>query len=231
MGYECLRCGFEDQQVFNVKRHLNRKNLCEPTLTSISKEDCLKVLKTKDYKLATELLLKEIENLRKASTINSGNGYAIMPGENNTANIDNSVTINITVNSYENTNYSGIKDKLDRCIENGKVNEAKLLKILHFDKDHPENHNVKIDNIKDNRIMTYNGEKFEQHKIGKDGVWEFIGETLDTASEKEGISDNLQAALDGSGVEYYNMEDKRKKVSDVSTVLYNGKEIVNKTHK
>jgi hypothetical protein len=79
--------------------------------------------------------------------------------------------------------------------------------------------------------MTYNGEKFEQHKIGKDGVWEFIGETLDTASEKEGISDNLQAALDGSGVEYYNMEDKRKKVSDVSTVLYNGKEIVNKTHK
>jgi hypothetical protein len=57
--YTCFRCGYKDNYKGNVKKHLNRKNLCKPTLTNISKEECLKVLKIKDYKLVADLILDE----------------------------------------------------------------------------------------------------------------------------------------------------------------------------
>ena len=37
--YNCFRCGYVASQKINLKNHLNRKNICKPTLEDISIEE------------------------------------------------------------------------------------------------------------------------------------------------------------------------------------------------
>ena len=82
--------------------------------------------------------------------------------------------IHIHVNSYYKTNYSILKDEIHTCIKNGKVDEAKLVKLLHFNKDHPKNHNIRVANKRENRTQLYNGDKFdESYYKRKEGIWKY----------------------------------------------------------
>lgn len=233
--HKCLRCGYFNKYKNNVRQHLNKKKFCEPILADITRENCLKFLDTGDCNLGMDLLYKEIQRLKKSCNIVSGDNI-ITNGNNN--KIDNTtVNIHISVNSYDKTDYSVIKNIIHKCIKDGKVDEVKLLKLLHFNDKFPQNHNIKIDNLRDNKIMTYNGEKFELKSKGQDGVWDFIEETLEKTGEELNkdisVNDKHLIAVQNTPIENENLKEKQKrlKINKISNTLYNGKEIVEKTHK
>ena len=222
--YRCIRCGYNDQYKGNVLKHLNRKKLCETKISSATKLECTEFLKKDNTDLGLVILIKEIEKLKKSMTLlTSGDKCANMPGNNNTANIDNSVIINIKVNSFGETDYSVLKDKIGLCIKEGKVDEAKLIELLHFNKEHPENHNIKITNKRENKIKVFNGEKFEESKYkGKDGLWELGQDTLKKTQENE-IADKYHYEFDESIIEEDEipLNERRKRVNKMETVIHN----------
>jgi hypothetical protein len=199
--YKCYRCGYKSMQKIDIKKHLNKKKSCDPIFMDVSIEEALNLLNEKDKDALNDFIMKiledknkEIEELKKQLEEKNNNTET-----NNTINGDNGVidystnyNINIQVNSYDKTDYSVIKDKIKTCIlKDGSVDEVKLVKLLHFNKEYPENQNVKLENTKTNKILTYDGENFVSSKyIGKENLWTFAKDTFDKTSKEEFVIDD-----------------------------------------
>jgi hypothetical protein len=52
-----------------VLRHLERKKECKSILSCVSREACIEIIKTNDYKLGVKLLLEDIEKLRQINVL------------------------------------------------------------------------------------------------------------------------------------------------------------------
>jgi len=106
------------------------------------KDNKIKILEKEKKKLE-----KKIEKmLDKVCTIN-----------NNTTNNTNNTQNIIVVNNYgkENTDYLTF-DKIKKLIDRPYDSVQELIKMLHFDSNHPENHNVKITNKKEPYALVWN---------------------------------------------------------------------------
>ena len=69
----------------------------------------------------------------------------------------------LKLNAYDQTDYSHITDEdVLECIRKGNMGIPHFIKLLHFNKDKPENHNVFINNLKSNYLHMYNGERWLQ---------------------------------------------------------------------
>ena len=132
---------------FSSYAHKRRHELHRCKEVSSIKDQQIKTLEKEKKKLE-----KQIEKMiDKVGTVNNTTN-------NNTQNI-------IVVNNYgkENTDYltfEKIKNLLDRPYDS--VQE--LIKMLHFDVDHPENHNVKITNKKEPYALVWNDPIWELRK-------------------------------------------------------------------
>ena len=107
--------------------------------------------KNKNLEKEKKKLEKKIEKmLNKVCTINNTT--------NNTNNI-------IVVNNYgkENTDYMTV-DKIKTLLNRPYDSIQDLIKILHFNADHPENHNVKITNKKEPFALVWNNPIWEIRK-------------------------------------------------------------------
>lgn len=190
--YICKRCGYKTNQKGNLIRHLESKKSCKVTIENISIEDYLKELKMRDYNDKTyecefcskifnskssmyrhkgickkkkptlenqvELLQKEIEHL-KNMVINNTRVQTNIAHQNN-INIGN-VNINIKDFSYENKDYLD-DDLLLECFRG--MDLIRLLEELHFNIDHPENHNIRIKNVKQNLMEVFVNGKWNVDK-------------------------------------------------------------------
>jgi len=58
--YNCIRCGYTNSTLVNLKIHLSQN--CLPIITNASKKDCLRA--SNDSLFSNEILLKEIINLK-----------------------------------------------------------------------------------------------------------------------------------------------------------------------
>ena len=64
--------------------------------------------------------------------------------------------------SYKKTDTDFITDnKISECMTKQYMSIPHLIKMVHFDPKHPENHNMYIGNIKDKYIFVYNGNTWE----------------------------------------------------------------------
>lgn len=232
--YSCIRCGFSSEKKFTVKQHLKRKRICESKLSDVSVEDCLSIIDSKEHSLFANIFKNELEKIK--IKINPKSNVTIHGNNNSNNNINSPTTINITINAYDNTDYSVIKNDIHKCIQNGKLDEAKLIKLLHFNKRFPQNHNIKIDNLRNNKVMVYNGEDFEVKGRGQQGVEEIMKETIEKTEETlikdNDIHDNHLIAFNNASIEYDNLKtaQQRQKINKISNVLYNGKRTVEKSH-
>ena len=192
----CDRCGYNFTTIANLRKHLNKKNTCEPILKDISIEElkekykvkkgcykcenCGKEFKTSSgkckhkkkclvnpviiekktiSKLETELdkevskrkeLEKQVEQLILEKTqLQEANAKLVVNGNNNNSNLttigrDQNIII---VNNFgeENIEYL-LKDEnfIKKCIESPINSIHKYLDNVHFNKEHPENRNIKI---------------------------------------------------------------------------------------
>ena len=184
--YECKRCGYSSDQKGHLLRHLTKKipcktsnnNICRQILIqeltkylendyAITCHICSKLFSTKStfYKHEKQCQSERINNMEEElkNIKDTIKGTTI-----NTTNIQNNIVINVKSFGHENIDHLP-KDFLNSCLMMNNI--VPLIENIHFDKEHPENHNVKIKSIKQELMETF-----------VDGKW-IITDTDDTLNE------------------------------------------------
>ena len=224
LNFECKYCKKHFTRKTGLTKHLK---ICKYQVKKIEKnENEIKwELEKKELKDKIEDLIVELSNVK--STIKN----TIKTTTNNTTNI----TQNIVILNYGNENM----DYLDKPYLSNLINGAfgaipKLIKKIHYDPEHPENHNIKITNkklpyaevLKNNKWELQDKEKFltdlleDKYYILED----YYNELLDKNKE-ETINKEVMEKF----MEKYNIEDEEllktiKKKAEI-LILNNSKNI------
>jgi len=296
---QCDRCGYNFTTIANLRKHLNKKNTCEPILKDIALaelkdkykvikgcykcENCGKEFKTssgkckhkkkclinpiiiekkENDKLKEELdkeiskrkeLEKQVEQLLLEKTrINQENHIGVINNDNS-----QNTNINIVFNfGEENIEYL-LKDEnfIKKCIESPINSIHKYLDNVHFNKEHPENRNIKMTNLL-GPYMDYIKEG-KWNKIEKDVlIPKIIDKSIDTIDEiidygKEDSDDDVidygdedsdddvidyskeisdyEKEIDDKKWKVYKSESRKKQIKNIVVKKAN-RQIYNKTH-
>jgi len=141
LEYSCDFCHLKFKSKPNKRRH--ELHYCKENNSIMSSK--IQTLEKEKKKLEKEIV-KLIDKV--------GN----VTNNNNTNNI-------IVVNNYgkENTDYLTI-DKIKKLLNRPYDSVQELIKMLHYDPDHPENHNIKITNKKEPYALVWNDPIWELRK-------------------------------------------------------------------
>lgn len=126
-----------------------------------------KILEFDKLKKENEILNEEIHKLKlqNNTTINNNNTTNNNTINNNNTTNNNNTNITLIINDFGNESISHIVDDkqfLEKCMKELFTSAIEnVVKKIYFDKEHPENNNIKMQNIKLNQVM-----------IRKDGDWE-----------------------------------------------------------
>ena len=169
--YECKRCGLTSKYKENIIRHI-KKNTCKSKdKTEYTQEELLEHLIGSEFETfdcdQCGAVFKTCSGLRKHipkciginTTTNTNNGDQNIIGDHNTMqntnNTTNNINIHITLNNFgeENTDYI-TRDDIERCITDRDIEY--LITRIHLDPDHPENHNIKLQNKRAGLVKIYN---------------------------------------------------------------------------
>ena len=142
----CKDCGKEFTRKDNLKVHM--KSYCK----NISEKSPSKSVDSENFD-NKDIIIDELKNQIEVLLTKVGNTT------NNTTNN----TINININAYGKENIDYITGNIiNKLIEYGPYKSIpRLLKQIHFNPEHKENHNVKILNRKEKYAKIYNGDKWE----------------------------------------------------------------------
>jgi hypothetical protein len=137
----CPYCEKSYSAKYNLNKHL-KKCIMASKASHIIEE------KEKIYKEHIDHLEKQILELTKKI----GNTYSY----NINQHLDQSVhQQNIQINSYGNENLNYITpSQVEKLISHPSTCLPQFIKMVHYHEEHPENHNVLIENIKENIIKT-----------------------------------------------------------------------------
>jgi hypothetical protein len=141
LKYSCDFCDLIFKSKPNKRRH--ELHFCKENTSIMSSK--IKTLEKEKKKLEKEIgkLIDKVGNVTN---------------NNNTNNI-------IVVNNYgkENTDYLTV-EKIKKLLNRPYDSVQELIKMLHFNEDHPENHNVKITNKKEPYALVWNDPIWELRK-------------------------------------------------------------------
>jgi hypothetical protein len=187
-------------------------------------QDDLSEVKKEKVKEIKELK-KEINMLKGSSTTINGNN------NNNTLNSNSNNTNNIVLVNYGGENLAKLdKKKLIECVSRGAFQSTvKLTDAIHFDPDHPENHNIYISNMKNKYAMEYKNKRWNLvlkvdliDKIYRNKK-EFIEENLEEFYES---LTELQIQSLNEWLNTDEDDDKIKKIkTDIGLLLFNKRNI------
>uniref|UniRef100_A0A6C0L289 C2H2-type domain-containing protein n=1 Tax=viral metagenome TaxID=1070528 RepID=A0A6C0L289_9ZZZZ len=118
--------------------------------------------------------------------------FALNENRTNCDNVINNTTINMpinlnlgTTNPYGKENWDYIQNDILKLMRNVNTCIPEMLKKIHFDKEHPENHNVKIPNKKLPHLQTFNGEEW-QTMNKKEGIENLVVNLVDRLESEYG---------------------------------------------
>ena len=189
-------CDFCDSS-FSTKPHKRRHELhfCKENISIKDKK--IKTLEKEKKKLEKEIgkLIDKVGNVT-----------------NNTNNI-------IVVNNYgkENTDYLTV-EKIKKLLNRPYDSVQELIKMLHFNSEHPENHNIKITNKKEPYALVWNDPIWELRKkksVVKDIVdkgYMMIDTTYDTIDETNNNYINFQNNFEDDNT---NIKDKIEEETEI----------------
>jgi hypothetical protein len=154
--YKCEYCKCEFKTYYSKWRHLksrcnNLKNEENDSKKEILNKD--ELLKDKDEQLKgkDEIIKQLIEQMGKKPNI-----------INNNNNTTNNTTINVQMNAFGNENLSYIsKSFLNQLLKIPYASVPRLLEFIHFNKNAPENQNVKVISRKEKWAQKHNGTEWE----------------------------------------------------------------------
>ena len=198
----------------------NHKCKGHPLLQCPTCEKTFKCLQGK-YKHMRNVTCKPVEDKHYITTTTNNN---ITNNNNNNINNDNSQnshnkTINnnnnhivnnnntIHINAFGSENYDYLFDEnnvLKKIINGQNAFMQKFVEAVHFNEDHPENHNIVLTNLQSKHMMIYDGDQFM--KVMKD-------KTIDQliTDKKNIILSNIQK-FDLSEEQEKNLKSKMKRL-------------------
>ena len=244
--FQCVQC----KKVLSSKKSLNRHLETCNGLHQLQCEICHKMFSSRSckshHKRNVSCIPIQMQN-QQPTTINNitNNNNNTTNNNNNTTNNNNNTTNNnnntlnlthvhnhITVNAFGNENYDYLIDensRLKQIIENKDAFMQNMIKLVHFDKEHPENHNIMMTNMRSKHVHVYDGEKFV--KALKDQTFDKLitdkRQFIISNIEDIGLSDECASELRVKLLRLKLNQDKRKDLKEkVELTCYNNKELI-----
>ena len=226
--YVCEKCGKLWTHKNDYTRHINKKKSCESLVhTLIKKIDEL------------EKKIVKIENKVDKSIITNNTNNT-----NNTINkidnkIDNSINITITPIAFGKEDLSFIStDTSNKILSRGFKSIQEFIKIIHFNKDKPEYHNIYLPNWRDkSNILVFDGSKWNLED--KDEILNDLKDKgvayIQTKYDELDIYDKKNTMIIKKikrFLESYDEDEKSNILNkDLLLILYNNRELIEKTRK
>ena len=133
-------------------------------------------IQVQDLKIEMERLKNQLEK-KPTTTYSNSNHY-----ENCTIN---NIELNLTINPHGSENWNYLKHEVLNLMKGVNTCIPEMVKKLHFNKEHPENHNLKLPNKKFSHMKTFDGEQWKtQHK--KDVIESLIIQLVDKLEDEYG---------------------------------------------
>mgnify|MGYP001184277212 CR=1 FL=1 len=160
----CEVCQSSFQRKFALENHyktLKHKIKVDQQSTPSELDDLRKI--NNDLTLEVQRLNLEVNKLKEKLSKNVNKPSPIYTRYEN-CNVTN-VQLNLNLNSYGNENWNYLKHDIIEMMRGVNTCIPAIVKRIHFDKDHPENHNIKLPNKRFSEMSTYNGgEWITSHK-------------------------------------------------------------------
>jgi hypothetical protein len=259
MNNQCSKCKKTYSTKYNLAKHINT-NICDKILMRIKDRTCVKCHRIfssvqsllchdargcknivkfiksdleNNYDNQSDIIKKELEEMKlKIAKLENSNNSIVNSNNNN--NITNNTTnnVNITITPYYKPNKYLNNEDIKKILNKGYMSVQELITRMHFNKDHPENHNVYISNKKDWMISYYNGTEWVL-----DPDTDIIDELYDNNSmfliEKFGeMNPQLDSATLAKFGRFKDDSDTPKVIKDIKKdikfILYNKRNIVAK---
>ena len=221
---ECRFCS----KIFTTKSNLSRHDI-----TCKAKEE---------YRVKLETQLEERKPVATNVTNNNNNITNNNTNSHNTNTTNNTINNNITVNPFgkENMEYLTRAVILKLCSKANFRNEIipRLVKQVHFNPEHPENHNILITNLRAAYGKVYDGEDYvvETSRDIVDKVMDNVTDALTTAAymdNEDGKFNRYERAItkleEDMGDE--DSKFKREQRTKVKRNMYNNQRLVDKIKK
>jgi hypothetical protein len=169
MEFKCSNCEYTSDRKANVKTHITKvcKNaninvlqieiLCDfckvkfNTKPSLNRH--LKICKVKKNNVEKELSIEKEKVKELEKKVEILEAVAKKP----------SIVINNNINltSYNNPNLKDIEKFFSSCIKKQFMCIPKLIELIHFNSELPENHNLLLTNFRSDMMRAYNGNKWQ----------------------------------------------------------------------
>jgi hypothetical protein len=234
--FTCL-CGRTFNQLSGLSRHKKKCNQTEIKIKANNQpEQIIQLLQSQLNKKDEEMRQrldkkdKEMNELRKQVEALIGKSAKNTTNHIQTQNNIENQSVNIVVNSFGNENIDHLTDQIIcKIIKTAPFTSVPLLiKKIHFDPDHPENHNIKITNkklnyaeiVRDNKWVTANKKKVIDDVIQKS--YELLDEKY--SENKEDISEKRQERFQNFQEKYEQADEEllRNIKNDVDLLMING---------
>lgn len=156
--YGCDKCGKVFRHKNDHSKHVNRKTQCGD-MTLIKCENCSKLFKHKSSMYHHKKTCCSLANISASRIENISQKIQTNNIQNNNVNVDGNVSVNVVKFGDENLSY--ISDDLyKQILGRGLRAVEEFIEHSHFNKKHPENHNLYVANIRDEYLVLYDGDKW-----------------------------------------------------------------------
>jgi len=230
--YKCL-CGKTYKSAQSLYQHRTQCTYRPPNIETNTSE--VQTLRKENQQMREEMnelkkqvdemdeLRKQVEMLLSKSTKNTTNNIQ-------TLNSIENQNVNIVVNSFGHENIDHLTDQIIcKLIKTAPFTSVPLLiEKIHFDPEHPENHNIKITNkklnyaevVKNNKWVTANKKKVIDDVIQKS--YDLLDEKY--TDNKDDISEKRQERFQNFQEKYEQADEEllRNIKNDVDLLLING---------
>ena len=194
----CSICDKSFQRQFALEKHYStrihednlRKDSDDDEIVELRKELEKEKNKVRQLTFENDKLKKKLESKTIYKT-NSTTSYSFTNAEvyqnctiNNVNNINN-IQLNLSINPHGSENWEYLKDDIVSIMKCVNTCIPEMVKRLHFDENHPENHNIKFPNKKLATMKTYDGEEWKTYNK-KDVVERLIMNLVDKLEEEYG---------------------------------------------
>jgi len=226
---ECLYCYKRFSRSDSLNRHYGRCKELKKSKENQDKDEEIKELK----KMVKELITHKnheggsnsCNNSNNVNTNTNNNDYSNNNYNNTNSNNDNSMNIHINNYGCENKDYI-TKDYLIKLLKEPFQAITKLIEYTHFNKEHPENQNIKLPNKKQPYVKVLKDDKWV-YVNRKSTILDLIDETHSELNDtpllkhiEDTFSDDLQDRFERFNDRYLN--DDR----DFTSKLYKETELV-----
>jgi hypothetical protein len=224
----CKYCNKNFDRKQRLDSHLNK---CSEKDSILEKMQTQIKIQQEELKIQQEEMkkLKEGHELKESQKIEVSTNNGTVNNNCNTNTNTNNISNYITINSYKNTDYKAVEKALLACIKvGGEINMRKLIEIIHFNENAPQNHNIYIANSKTKRVMKYDGDKFVEEGTGNNGIEKVFNEKLSDIDEHQELDDELKIASEATWMQFNDKDtqQRREVLEGMYTPLYNKRNMI-----